>query len=105
MSHIVVLTTCANREQAEQIAEALVTERLAACCTIAGAVTSIYRWHEALERAEEVLMMVKTTEECFPLLEARVRELHTYEVPELIALPITAGSQPYLAWLQAGTQK
>jgi periplasmic divalent cation tolerance protein len=99
----VVLVTAGSREEAEGIARALVAERLAACASLVAPVTSIYRWQGAVERAEEVLLLIKTRRALVARLEARVRALHSYEVPEVIALPIVAGARPYLAWLAGAT--
>ncbi len=96
---IVVLVTAPNLETAEKLAEALVGERLAACVNVLGEVRSIYRWKGAVEREREVLCVMKTTRDAFERLRARVVELHPYEVPEVIALPVALGHAPYLAWL------
>jgi periplasmic divalent cation tolerance protein len=98
---IVVLMTAGNREEASRLAEMLVGARLAACVQILPEVESIYHWQGAIRRDPEVLLLAKTTEARFPLLEREVRALHSYETPEIIALPITAASAPYLEWLIA----
>src|SRR5262245_25291253 len=100
---LLLMMTCANRNEAETIARTLVDESLAACCTIVGDVTSVYRWEGAVERAEEVMVIIKTVAARYDELERRVHELHSYDTPELIALPITTGSRKYLAWLGAST--
>lgn len=100
ISYILVFCACENPPQAIQIAEALVNARLAACVNILPSVHSIYRWQGKLETAEEVLLLIKTTGEHFPSLEDRIRELHTYDTPEIVAVPITAGSEKYLSWLR-----
>jgi periplasmic divalent cation tolerance protein len=92
-------TTCANRDEAERIAAALVDQRLAACVQIVGPVRSIYRWQGAVEQAEEWLCLIKTTREAYPAVEAAIRALHSYDCPEIIATQITAGSAAYLKWL------
>lgn len=97
---IVVLVTTSSNEEAEQIAEALVGERLAACVSIAGPVRSIYRWEGVVERSDEHLLLIKTRRAIFEALAERIRELHSYTTPEVIALPIEAGSAAYLAWLR-----
>src|SRR5581483_8848549 len=97
---LLVVCTCENHEQALDIANALVEARLAACVNILPPVFSVYRWQAKIERAEEVPLLIKTTEEGFPALRDRIQQLHTYEVPEIIALPITAGSEKYLDWLR-----
>lgn len=98
-----VLATAGGEEQAAAIARALVSERLAACVNVIAGARSIYRWREAIEDEREWLMLIKTTADRYPALERRVRELHTYETPEVIALPIVDGSAPYLQWLAETT--
>jgi periplasmic divalent cation tolerance protein len=102
-AHLVVLCTAPDAPTASRLAETLVAERLAACANLLPAVQSVYRWEGKVERAAEVLLIIKTTAAHYPALEARLRELHPYEVPEIIALPITAGSAPYLRWLDDNT--
>ena len=96
---IVVLMTAANREEANQIAEMLVSARLAACVQILPEIESVYRWQGEVKREKEILLLAKTTQSRFAELESKVRALHSYETPEIIALPITAASEPYLKWL------
>jgi periplasmic divalent cation tolerance protein len=100
MEGIIVFVTASKEEGAVAIARVLVEERLAGCVNIVGGVRSIYRWEGNLEDDREVLMIVKTRRELFPLLEKRVKELHSYTVPEIIALPVAEGSLDYLAWLE-----
>ncbi len=99
----VVFVTTGSAEQATLIANALVGERLAACVNIVGPVQSIYRWNDQVQSDTEHLMIVKTRAKLVPKLEARVKELHSYEVPEVIAIPIVAGAKAYLSWLLAST--
>jgi len=94
-----VLITCANEEQAASIARTLVEERLAACVNLVAQVRSIYRWQEKVEDDREALLLVKTGKALLPRLERRVRELHTYDVPEIMALSFDSCSKPYLDWL------
>lgn len=95
-----VLVTCASAGEARRIARAVVEARLAACVNILpGAVTSIYRWKRKVESAHERLLLIKTSRKRLAKLQAAVKRLHPYEVPEFIALPIAAGSRAYLAWL------
>lgn len=101
---IVVLVTAGSAEEGERIAAALVGEQLAACVNIAGPIRSLYTWQGELHRDEEHLLVIKTRAALFDEVERRVRALHSYEVPEVIALPITAGAQPYLDWLAANTR-
>ncbi len=98
-TYCVVLVTAGSRENASLIAGTLIEERLAACCNILPGLTSVYRWEGRVAEDEEVLLICKTRTEHFPQLERRVRDLHTYDVPEVIQLPVTAGSAPYLAWI------
>jgi len=95
----IVLTTTGSAELAEKIAAALVERRLAACVNIVGPLRSVYRWQGQVERAEERLLLIKTTAERFQAVRATIRELHTYELPEVLAWPITQGDESYLAWL------
>jgi len=91
--------------EAERIAEALVGERLAACVNILGGVRSVYRWQGAVERADEVAMIAKTTQSLFERLAARVRALHSYVTPAIVAWPIVAGDAAYLDWIAAETTR
>lgn len=97
----VVLITAPDRAVAELVVTALVEERLAACGNIVDGVTSIYRWHGALERAEEVLIIMKTLRALVPRLTERVVALHPYDVPEVVALPVAAGLGAYMEWIAA----
>lgn len=101
-----VITAAGNREEADRIAAALVDRRLAACVQIVGPVSSVYRWQGQIERSEEWLCQIKTTRQYYAAVEAAIRELHSYECPEIIATPIVAGSAAYLQWLseQASSQ-
>lgn len=96
---IVVLCAAAGAESAEGIARALVEARLAACVNIVPGVLSVYRWKGEVCREPECLLLVKTRAENFEAVRREIRRLHTYEVPEIAALPITAGDGDYLAWL------
>ena len=97
----VVLVTCGTEEEASRIARALVEERLAACVNIVDApVRSVYRWKGRIETAEERLLLIKTRRGRLKALEAAVKRLHSYETPEMIALPIAEGSRAYLAWVE-----
>lgn len=102
--HVVVLVTVGNQEQADAIAHALVNEQLAACVNIIGPVRSIYRWEGQVQDDSELLLVIKTQAGLFARVAERVKELHTYQTPEIIALPITAGSEAYLAWLTGATR-
>jgi periplasmic divalent cation tolerance protein len=100
---IVVLITAQNREEAIRLADMLVGAHLAACVQILPEMESVYRWQGAIERQPEVLLLAKTTKRRFMELEREVRALHSYDVPEIVALPIVAGSAPYLKWLDEET--
>jgi uncharacterized protein involved in tolerance to divalent cations len=96
-----VLVTCGSAAEARRIARAVVEERLAACVNIVpGAVASIYRWKGKVESARERLLLIKTSHKRLAKLQAAVTRLHSYDVPEFIALPIVAGSRAYLGWLE-----
>lgn len=97
---IVVFCTCTDQEQALRIANALVDDRLAACVNLLPPVQSIYRWQENKECAEEILLLIKTTQERFPALRERILELHSYDTPEVICMAIADGSEKYLSWLR-----
>ena len=98
---IVVLLTAGSREEATRLAEMLVGSRLAACVQIMAEMESVYHWQGQIERAPEILLLAKTTPENFAELEREVRALHSYETPEIVALPMTDASAPYLEWLKA----
>jgi periplasmic divalent cation tolerance protein len=102
---VVVLVTTGSADEAQRIARALVEERLAGCVNLVGPIRSIYRWHDAVEDAEEHLLVMKARAQDVPALGERVRVLHSYDVPEILALPVTAGSEDYLAWLAAVTDR
>ena len=96
---IVVLMTAANGEEAARLADLLIGAHLAACVQILPEMESVYRWEGKIERQAEILILAKTTRSKFEELEREVRALHSYETPEIIALPVVAGSASYLAWL------
>ncbi len=96
---LIILCTCPDPATAERIAETVVGERLAACVNIVPGLTSIYRWEGQMQRDSELLLLIKTRQAVYPLLEARIRELHPYQVPEIVALSIRAGSAAYLDWI------
>lgn len=104
-SELIVFVTTPNNEEATKIADALVSERLAACVNIVAAVESIYRWEGNVTRDREALMIIKTTGERYPELELRIKQLHSYGTPEVIALTIERGSSQYLEWLRDSTTK
>jgi len=96
---LVVLTTVEKREDGERLAGMLIEQELAACVQILPPMVSIYRWQGNIEHANEVLLLIKTRREVYPRLEAVIKENHSYQTPEIIALPIVAGSTEYLGWL------
>lgn len=96
---IIIYVTAGSTSEASRLARALVEERLAACVNQIGPIQSVYRWEGKLEESVEQLLIIKTRKELFPALEKRVRELHSYSVPEIVALPIIDGSPDYLRWL------
>ncbi|HEU0253554.1 MAG TPA: divalent-cation tolerance protein CutA [Pyrinomonadaceae bacterium] len=98
---IIVFMTAANGEEATRLADMLVGAHLAACVQILPEMESVYRWQGKIERQSEVLLLAKTTQAKFAELEREVRALHSYDTPEIVAVPITASSAPYLKWLLA----
>ena len=102
---MVALSTVATAEDAERLARSLVEKGVAACVNIVPSVVSVYRWQGAVERAPELLLVIKTTGERFEELKATLVAQHPYDVPELIAIPIAAGSERYLEWLAASVSR
>jgi periplasmic divalent cation tolerance protein len=96
---IQVITTTGEREDADRIAQALIESRLAACVQVQGPITSTYRWQGQIETAEEWQCCAKSRQDLYPELEAAIRQLHPYEVPEILAIAILEGNASYLAWL------
>jgi periplasmic divalent cation tolerance protein len=97
---VAVLVTCVCRKEANAIVDSLLSSRLAACANIIGGVSSRFWWQGRIDKASEVLVILKTRRTCFKALEKEVRRLHSYEVPEIVALPICAGSDAYLGWIR-----
>jgi len=100
---IVVFVTCASEDEALKIANTLVEERLAACANLVSPIRSIYRWEGKTWDEKEWLLIIKTQKMRFEELEKKVKSLHSYSVPEIVALPIAEGSSPYLNWLKEMT--
>jgi periplasmic divalent cation tolerance protein len=96
---LVVLMTAGSQEEADRIAHTLVAELLAACVNVVPGITSVYRWQGEVQRDQEWLLVAKSREEVLNDLVRRVQALHSYDVPEIIALPLVGGSQPYLRWI------
>jgi periplasmic divalent cation tolerance protein len=96
---IIVLSTCANQEEAERLARLLVEQRVAACVNVVPGIRSYYRWKGAVEAASECLLIVKSSRDLFDSLTAALEKAHSYEVPEALAIPIVDGAANYLNWL------
>src|SRR5262245_11982954 len=101
---LVVLTTLEKQEDGERLAALLVERGLAACVQILPSMVSIYRWQGAVERANEVLLLIKTTRAAYPQLVTTIKENHPYQTPEIVARPVEAGSDDYLNWLAASVK-
>ena len=104
MSTLLVLTNLPDRAAAERLADALIEKRVAACVNILAPCRSVYRWKGAVQHEEEHPVLIKTTAERYPALEAAIRAAHPYELPEIIAVPIERGLPAYLAWVDAETK-
>lgn len=101
---LVVLCTFANQQDALRVGSAVVEARLAACVNVLPGIRSIYRWKGEVQHADEVLVLIKTTQNGFPALRDRLRELHSYDTPEIIALPVVDGLANYLGWVREGSK-
>jgi len=101
---IIVFSTCGSAEEAQKIARALVEGRVAACVNILPEIRSVYRWKGAVEEASEWLLLIKTTQAQFERLRAEIARLHSYEVPEIVALPVAGGLEAYLDWIAASVE-
>ena len=104
MEIVQITTTAGSKEEAQKIADHLVSERLAACVQVAGPVTSTYRWEGSVETAEEFICFVKTRSTLAAEVEKMVKSLHSYENPEILTLPVLSGSADYLAWVVEETK-
>ena len=98
---IVVLTTCDSKKRADRLARYLVKRRVAACVSVLPKAHSVYRWKEKIEEASEWMLIIKSRRDLFAALRTEIQTQHSYEVPELIALPVVDGSEAYLAWFDA----
>ena len=96
---IIVITTTETKEDAEKLAEEIITNKLGTCVQIEGPIMSVYRWHGKVQRSKEFRMQIKTIKSKFQDLDELIRNVHPYEVPEVVALPIVDGSKTYLNWL------
>lgn len=103
MTELLVFSTAPDRDTAERIATALIDERLAACVSLLPGVTSIYRWNGAVERGEEIQLLIKTTRDRFDALKVALVMLHPYELPELLAVEAVSGLDRYLQWVRDST--
>jgi periplasmic divalent cation tolerance protein len=101
----IVITTVSSPEEGARMGRALVEERLAACATILSGAQSIYRWQGQIESADEAVLLLKTESDHLAALDSRLHELHSYQTPEFLVLPVESGSHPYLAWLHACLQE
>ena len=101
--YVIVMVTCPDEDTAERISEIILRERLAACVNTMPGVTSRYWWNARIEKADEVLMLIKTREALLQRIEKAVRDNHPYDVPEVIAVPIGSGSPEYLNWIDSET--
>jgi periplasmic divalent cation tolerance protein len=102
-NYFLVLCTCGSIQEAEAVTTALLEERLAACINRLTGVKSSYRWEGRVSHDDEALLLIKTTGEAYPRLEAMIKSIHSYDTPEIIALPIAAGSAAYLDWIGTST--
>jgi periplasmic divalent cation tolerance protein len=101
---LLVITNCPDPTTAQRISQALVQNGLAACVNQLSPVTSIYRWRGAVETAHEIPVLIKCTRDRYPEVEEAIRQVHPYDVPEIIAVPVVAGFGPYLRWVDEETQ-
>ena len=102
--YVVVFITASSYEEARKIGDALVSQKKAACVNIVPRVNSLFRWKGKIEEAEESLLVVKTRTKLFPEVVSTVKEIHSYDVPEIIALPIVEGNPDYLQWINEETE-
>jgi periplasmic divalent cation tolerance protein len=101
----IVLCTVPDRDTAEEIANILIADKLAACVNILPGMTSVYRWEDRIEQAEEQLLIIKTGSAAYRALQAKIVDLHPYELPEIIAVPVQEGLPAYLGWVIQSTEK
>lgn len=105
MTVLVCFCTCPDTESATRLADALVGERLAACVNVVPGLRSVYRWHGEIERSDEILLLIKTTRDRLDALTVRVRDLHPYELPEVVAVEVAGGLSTYLDWVAEQTHQ
>ncbi len=101
----IILCTCPSDESASHLAHILVESGVAACCNIIGGIQSVYRWQGAIQTSDEALLVIKSTVSAYPELEHTLKSHHPYELPEIIAVPITTGSDEYLGWINDNVGK
>ena len=104
MTVLVCFCTCPDADSATRLADALVAERLAACVNVVPGLRSVYHWQGAIERSDETLLLIKTSRDRLEALTMRVRDLHPYELPELVAVEVTGGLSTYLDWVAEQTR-
>ena len=104
VQHLIVLSTCPGSISAKKIAQDLVAEKLAACVNIVPGIQSYFSWVGKVDNANEHMLVIKTTTEVYPALEKRIKTLHPYELPEIVAVPIHTGLQGYLDWISTNTK-
>ncbi len=104
MKYIVIYITCANTEEAEKISSSLIEKKLIACANLVPGIQSLFRWEGEVCKESEILLILKTTDEKFEPILNEVKKLHSYDTPEVIALPIINGSEDYLKWISDETQ-
>jgi len=100
-TYITILVTAANKQEAEKIAQQLLKAKLIACANIIDSISSIFRWSGKIEKAEECLVLMKSRRELFEEITRKVKELHSYEVPEILAIPLVDGSKAYFEWMES----
>lgn len=103
--HEIVLCTCPDLDIATKLAETLVQKKLAACVNILPGITSIYEWKGETETGSELLLLIKTSRKCYKKLEKSILDMHPYELPEIISVPISNGFQAYLGWIDSNTEQ
>ena len=101
----IVMTTFPDMNRAQQLAEHLITRKLAACVNILPAMTSIYAWQGKLEQGQEYQLLIKTEQNCSNEVQKEIKQVHPYELPEIIVVPILAGYKPYLNWISESVHK
>ena len=105
VEYVQVITVAGSREEAEKISQTVVEKRLAGCAQVLGPITSTYWWKGKIDKAEEWLCLIKSRSDLYEKLESTIRQVHSYEVPEILAMPIANGSRSYLDWLESELKK